>query len=1065
MQLQGCIGWGGRAVNRISEHWATNRLEMDTDLVGASGLQSAADQHSRSTALDDLALCRRGLAVVIDLHANAVGGVPGDRGFDAESSLIHMPGAQSYVPALRRLVLDLAGKRSMRAISLRDQHKTRGVLVQPVHDSRTETSRLGAQLLAICEKYVHQARLFQARCGVAGQSARFVDDEHVRIFKDKLELAGRRCEVVGGGVFELGISDRLTWMHRVTRLENDQAVNGHKPIRDCRRNLGAAEPRFVADDEYVQPLLFLCNEGLHTKLDSVCVRPCTPGNYLQIQGRTLERVNTIMTNIRVLALAVIAAGAAFARAGEVSIAARGERLARVVELLGTQIGKTLTVQAALANEVIYLRAEHVDSDEVLKQISRAVMGTWRDTKEGAILVKDDAAWRTQDRSEISAAGLQIKAALDKRLDEIQGEYTAENANRAWEIMQDMSSQAGVGRGGPRGGGGPQRASGNPQIQNMMNELNNQNPGVRALVRALATMNPNDIASLPIGGRVVFSTRPTGMQRTLSTSVLPIAERAISEGAIYRDTMRSLAGQDRVMMFGGGPNMGWDQDPASGQIGNVLVILQRGGFGPQIRASFIVVNQNGESMVVQTDGVNPASQTITVNNPKADDTQVKFTPEALAYAQIVNSQVPAGGFAGRAVVVTDTGNGSRPVTSVITNAPEANLVRVADEVKDAVLNPEKRDPLSYFVAEALDALAAVEGKPFIALVPDRLVNQVAAMAISGTVTVAQVKSALTTVGRMSFGENSGWLTLEPIDIVAQTTRRVDRSALGTTLRTLNANGNWSLEQTAAYIASCPKAMGQTNFDFGTIGAICPLALSGDGLFANLDILAFYGSLSSSQQTTLKQTGALALGGLTGPQRDQLNALIFHSEDGPRAQSNDPNDQMDRQLARRGIQMMRGQFRFGDERTVRLAQGVPSQAVVQLKMETEQGAMVRFENGRVSVMDPGEVAMARLRQDGGGPSFPGFNAAPQAIRDYAPAEVTNMQFTFVVGDGYQMVRELQSIPLAKSLSFGSYDRLPEAFRKAVDEDYARRKEQADAIREGNGRGAGIGGGPRGPGNSAP
>lgn len=102
-----------------------------------------------------------------------------------------------------------------------------------------------------------------------------------------------------------------------------------------------------------------------------------------------------------------------------------------------------------------------------------------------------------------------------------------------------------------------------------------------------------------------------------------------------------------------------------------------------------------------------------------------------------------------------------------------------EVLDAVLNPDKLDPLSFAASDALRGLA--EGKSIVACLPDSLVRY-AHIASSGTnVQLGAFEAAARDLGDIEFKREGDWFQVRSADPLRDEGLRLSRAALGDLLR--------------------------------------------------------------------------------------------------------------------------------------------------------------------------------------------------------------------------------------------------------------------------------------------
>ena len=75
----------------------------------------------------------------------------------------------------------------MCGIVLRDHHHAAGVLIETMHDPRTELASDSAQIFHVKEKRIDQRPIRVAGCRMNNESRRLVDDHQIVILKKNCE--------------------------------------------------------------------------------------------------------------------------------------------------------------------------------------------------------------------------------------------------------------------------------------------------------------------------------------------------------------------------------------------------------------------------------------------------------------------------------------------------------------------------------------------------------------------------------------------------------------------------------------------------------------------------------------------------------------------------------------------------------------------------------------------------------------------------------------------------------------------------------------------------------------
>ena len=129
---------GSAAVLRIADERMADAREVHADLMRAARLESALDECVVTEALQHAKMRDGRLAARDDGHALAVLRAPADGPLDRAGLLPDVAVHDGPIDAARRLRADLLGEVYVRAVILGRHHDARRVLVEAMHDARTD---------------------------------------------------------------------------------------------------------------------------------------------------------------------------------------------------------------------------------------------------------------------------------------------------------------------------------------------------------------------------------------------------------------------------------------------------------------------------------------------------------------------------------------------------------------------------------------------------------------------------------------------------------------------------------------------------------------------------------------------------------------------------------------------------------------------------------------------------------------------------------------------------------------------------------------------------------------
>jgi hypothetical protein len=174
------------AVNRIAHYGVSHMLQMHSDLMGSAGVQLETQQIDHIESGNHEGVGAGGAAMGYDSHALSILGVSCHRSLDDQRTGVEVsPGQRGIGPANPS-----GGNRSPQSpvgqISLRDQHQTGGITIQPVNDAGPALGASG-QGGAPGDQRVDQGVVPVAWGRMHHQARRLVDHGQVLVFKDDVE--------------------------------------------------------------------------------------------------------------------------------------------------------------------------------------------------------------------------------------------------------------------------------------------------------------------------------------------------------------------------------------------------------------------------------------------------------------------------------------------------------------------------------------------------------------------------------------------------------------------------------------------------------------------------------------------------------------------------------------------------------------------------------------------------------------------------------------------------------------------------------------------------------------
>jgi hypothetical protein len=531
-------------------------------------------------------------------------------------------------------------------------------------------------------------------------------------------------------------------------------------------------------------------------------------------------------------------------------------------------GVKFEVSKQLENDVLLLHVENKPLDEVMRKLAEADSAEWEAAGEGFRLTRSTRLIE-QLRKERHAHDVeQLRERLGPMLDSVRVTLTskkfAEMVKESTKIREKFDSEDTK----------LPKAERVP-IEKRLRELDSLFPTCRLLGAVLAEIGVDALADIPIGERVVWSNRPTSVQRALSRKSMLALARFPSEHAFSVTELIAMMPKSEI--------------PPDSDL-NELKKYASAVYG----SAFITVEmpspQEGERplgapdrmlVVIRRDG--GADYSIQINATDARNRKVlSVTADSLfADREYEEPEMPEG--SGKPVQP-----GGEPVVqwSPISRlllkeeariqGADSSIVQPAKRqpadpaLVDWLVNPEINEPLSMGATDVLLAAAKHKSVNVAACVPDVLAwyeryFDTAAMKVSDI-------SDYLTKGHDLFADvKDGWLITRPNWPLDEQEARIDRGAMGNLLRIIARDGISNLEAESVYLT-------RTTSSAFPMMTLAPARLLGGGR-GNLpgsprpELLRLYGMMTPAQKKKLAGGNLVTFAELNAPQRRQASHIIY------------------------------------------------------------------------------------------------------------------------------------------------------------------------------------------------
>ncbi len=437
-------------------------------------------------------------------------------------------------------------------------------------------------------------------------------------------------------------------------------------------------------------------------------------------------------------------------------------LQQVAHVLGKKAGLNLSGDDRLASQVAIVDVHEARLRDVMDRLATVTDTEWVKNGDGYLLRQSAPKRQERAQAEYALRLSQIQKALDKYREIASQGYQATNlANYIREQnRQQQNGDQGMGRFMEAPTADPSK------------EYGAFLPTGRALARALLSIDPSVPASLTSDQRIVFSTNPTKMQRSLPIDVKKEAASFAADLAVAREAYKTVSKDAPAGERGDGEGMDEAADPGGDFApARFRLVLSRTPqfFGSDtITALWSALEKDGNEVYQQqstlwTDSFLSQSMLGIDFDPTEAPVQFDARPDSIWHIKALMG------------VMRDENYKKDPRFNTI------------------MLHPDAVEPLSLLTSDLLADVAKKGGLNLIAeLSDDDIIAGIVGMTLDKDLTRAREKLESTLFDDLS--QNDGWLMMRPKFAASRRSSQVNRKALGTMIRSV---GTPSLSELARY----------------------------------------------------------------------------------------------------------------------------------------------------------------------------------------------------------------------------------------------------------------------------
>jgi len=493
---------------------------------------------------------------------------------------------------------------------------------------------------------------------------------------------------------------------------------------------------------------------------------------------------------------------------------------RLLVALSAASHTALRSSAELRRDTLLLHVQSTPLAEVMRSLAEASNARWRRSGTTWLLERPVEMERAQRDREIAERAARIRQALAPLFAELHGPWNEDTLRTAIPKIQDAQ-----------------------RTGHLYEDVNRMDPVWRALLRCLSDVSPAQLASIPLGGRAVFTTPPRGK---IGAGAWVALSELREEQAIFGRTARA-AGLPEPFEDQAGPSFSafnhsaWGRFKPYDAMPDMAQLTVQRKWGTGIDVELSLFDGQHKKLVV----LRPTESLIALDEP------LRMAPDRGCPVPLALST------ASRALMA------ARNIPSRTSPLSKA--------ARDLLVHPEEHEPLGLLVSDAYLQYARLKHRNLIADLPDSLV---AALFEGPDPTQMTVDGLL---GWPPYGtplrmqERGDWTIVSSSHPYEARQAHIDRAVLGRVMRRIAQRGYAAVEDWADFDANAGSnpavSFGAAYIRLLTRRDPTPASIPNDA------ILAVYGGLTEQQKAACFSGQRLSYGAFNSQQRVLLEKVIY------------------------------------------------------------------------------------------------------------------------------------------------------------------------------------------------
>ncbi|MEZ0324807.1 MAG: hypothetical protein ACAH95_02795 [Fimbriimonas sp.] len=681
---------------------------------------------------------------------------------------------------------------------------------------------------------------------------------------------------------------------------------------------------------------------------------------------------------------------ALAQPSHINLEMRAMTLHRALPTLSQSVGLELLDTPQTANDVLLVKARDVTADELLKKIALALNATW--TKEGNSLrlVRTPPQRKAEEREDFRVDVAQIQRAINDTAgtQAKQAPWTKEAAEALASRMARLLKAF-----------EPSSRS----FQNQLRPIELLTPYGRLMGQVAASLDASELATIPFGIQVVYSTQPNLSQRKMSAKTAACLQQFARHLAMWQAAKEAKGVKpplvDGVTYFF--PGLNPEEKALTQAPAKALLLVSRWTPTASFGLELVLADARGDVLSRSSHILAPNYDSRPwQEEQRGVEKTIELTGDDLEFSKAWFSRPPSDA--------------------------------VSAELREKLVQPEIHEPISFVTSPSFFQMAEAKGVNLIAHLTD---NEFATALTKTPQTGSKLLSRFVYSG-LKVDQSEGWMVITPGRPLLGRQLGAKRNVLGAYLRRLGSAQKMSLEEVARFQANLPYAP-LNMLPFLLTRFISDSEITGQPV--DQTVLRFYGTLTPEQVNVAKDAG-LPLSGLKPEQLAALRKVLYAPGAGLQLVDSARRDPVDFSET------------LGREITECFPNGLPPDAVLRIT-ETGGNVVATLPRQRPDWTEPprymsaGELAMEVYMQ--ANPEiFPWTGPEDQKL-DLGLLQFgtrRKLAFTFQLSKSLYMQRTLLHHDVGdEAKPIGA---LPEAFRAAFEKGLESQKKMHPAPRPGQG-----------------